>query len=88
MKHIPERTCIVCRKKGDKSNFFKVVLNKSGEVAILGETQLCGRGAYICKNAECILKAKKTRALSRVFKTSIPDEIYGELESKLGTDKS
>ena len=33
-KHIPERSCIVCRKKGDKSLFIKLVLNKNGDIFI------------------------------------------------------
>ena len=46
----PERTCIACRTKGDKSLFIKVVLNKNGEAFVERAAKLEGRGAYICKN--------------------------------------
>lgn len=72
----PERTCIVCRKKGDKSLFVKVVRNKNGDIAIEKDKKLDGRGAYICKNEECFAKCVKTKALNRVFKTNIPQNIY------------
>ena len=49
----PERTCIACRTKGDKSLFIKVVMNKSGEVFVERAAKLEGRGAYICKNIDC-----------------------------------
>ncbi len=74
--HTPERTCIVCRKKGDKSNFLKIVKNKSGEILVEQSEKLEGRGAYICKNESCLNSLKKTKALSRVFKTTIPENIY------------
>ncbi len=81
-KHIPERTCIVCRKKADKNNFLKLVKNAGGKISIERETKLEGRGAYICKNEQCILKARKTKALSRAFKTNVSEELYEELENE------
>lgn len=72
----PERTCIACRKKGDKSLFFKIVLSKNGEIAIEKDKKLNGRGAYICKNEECVAKCVKNKALNRVFKTNIPQNFY------------
>lgn len=85
-KSKPERTCIVCRKKGDKSNFLKVVLNKNGDISIEKDKRLDGRGAYICKNKDCLEKCIKTKALSRAFKTNISGEIYRELESGFKED--
>lgn len=78
----PERTCIACRAKGSKENFLKVVKNKNGDFAIERDVRLDGRGAYICKNLECIEKCKKTKALNRAFKTVVPAEIYEELKDE------
>lgn len=77
---IPERTCIVCRKKAGKENFVKIVKNKNGEIAIEKEIKLDGRGAYICKSGDCLSKLKKSRAINRVFKTNVSDEFYEEIE--------
>lgn len=79
MANKPERTCIVCRQKNTKDEFIKVVKNKLGEYKIQKENYLDGRGAYVCKNKQCIEKCIKTRALNRVFKTNVPNEIYEEL---------
>ena len=84
-KSQPERTCIACRKKGDKSLFLKIVLNKNGDVKIERDVKLEGRGAYICKNEECAKICKKTKALNRVFKTNISEEIYGEILNEYET---
>lgn len=77
----PIRTCIVCRKKGNKEDFIKIVKNKNGTFCVAKEKQLDGRGAYVCKNTECIEKCLKTKALNRVFKTNVPLEIYEELKN-------
>ena len=74
--HEPERTCIVCRKKGGKENFIKIVKNKSGEILIETDKKLDGRGAYICKDEKCLTACKSKKALNRVFKTAIPENIY------------
>lgn len=81
-KHIPERTCIVCRKKAEKENFIKIVKNKDGVIAVEKDKKLDGRGAYVCKNAECLNNLKKSKALCRVFKTLVSDEIYEELKNE------
>ena len=78
----PERTCIVCRKKGSTENFLKIAKNKNGEFAIERDVKLEGRGAYICKTKECAEKCAKTRALNRVFKMVVPQEVYEELKNE------
>ena len=75
----PQRTCIVCRTKGEKNNFLKIVKNKNGNISIETDKKLDGRGAYICKNIECAKKCQKTRALNRVFKTEIPQNLYEDI---------
>ncbi|MBP3581225.1 MAG: YlxR family protein [Clostridia bacterium] len=75
-KREPERTCIACRLKGGKENFIKIVMNKDGEIAIEKDKKLDGRGAYLCKTRECVAKCIKTKALNRVFKTNISQNVY------------
>lgn len=77
----PIRTCIVCRKKGTKENFIKIVLNKSGEFLIEKNKKLDGRGAYICKNGDCIMNCQKSKAINRAFKMNVPQEFYEELKN-------
>jgi len=79
----PLRTCIVCRKKGEKENFIKIVKNKDGTIAIETDKKLEGRGAYICKNIECAKKCQKQKALSRVFKSDIDQNLYEDIANVL-----
>lgn len=73
--HIPERMCVACRKMKHKSELIRIV-KKGDAVALDKVNKLEGRGAYICKNEECINTAKKRRMLSKHFKTAVDDSIY------------
>ena len=42
-----------------------------------------GRGAYICPNAECLQKARKSRALERAFEAAIGPDIYEALQAQI-----
>lgn len=43
-----------------------------------------GRGAYLCKDMECLKKAKKNKGLERSFQMSIPDTVYDSLIKEYG----
>ena len=43
-----------------------------------------GRGAYLCKSAECLKLAAKNRGLERSLKVQIPKEVYEALEKEFG----
>lgn len=74
-KYIPERMCACCRNTFSKNDLIRVV--KRGDEFFVDKThKASGRGAYVCKNPDCLKKLIKTRALNRSFKTVVPDEIY------------
>ena len=70
--------CIVCRTKGQKQSFIKIVKTADG-VMLDKDYKINGRGVYICKNKKCIDEAIKRHALNRAFKKEISAEIYEEL---------
>ena len=47
-----------------------------------------GRGAYICKNAECLKAARKSKGLDRSFKMAVSDEVYDSLTKEIETLES
>lgn len=79
----PERTCIVCRGKFNKKSLIRIVKNKEDILEIDIEFKKNARGAYLCKNSECLEKLKKVRGLERSFKKHISDDIYNKLISEL-----
>jgi predicted RNA-binding protein YlxR (DUF448 family) len=42
-----------------------------------------GRGVYLCKNAECFMKAKKRRSISRSLKIELTEAQLGQLFTEL-----
>jgi predicted RNA-binding protein YlxR (DUF448 family) len=54
--------------------------NKTGEIKFDCDKKLFGRGAYICKNIDCIRNAEKKRGIERHFKCAVPKELYKAAE--------
>lgn len=80
MKTIPSRMCISCRQMTPKTDLIRVVKTPENEIKIDLTGKANGRGAYLCKKAECLAKCKKSNALARQLETPIPKEIYDDLE--------
>lgn len=86
-KKIPMRQCIGCREMKEKKNLIRVVKTPEDEIVLDVTGKVNGRGAYLCKSVECFQKAEKSSAIERSLKTSIPEEVYIELERKLNECK-
>ncbi len=84
MKDTPLRMCIVCRQMKQKQELVRVVKNKEGEVFIDPTFKANGRGAYVCKDQQCIQKCIKTKMLNKAFKQNISEQSYALLEDTIG----
>lgn len=73
-KYVPQRMCVACRRVKPKAELIRV--SRVGENVSVSASG--GRGAYVCKNKECILKAQKTEGLKRGLRTFVSSEIYEE----------
>jgi len=72
LKHIPERTCVACRRKGKKESFFRMSKSENGELTPDTADKSVGRGFYICKTDSCITQLllkndTKKKQSKRVF---------------------
>ena len=82
-KRQPVRTCIACREEFDKKDLLRIVKDKEGNISVDVTGKSNGRGAYICKKAECFKKLKKAKLLDRVFAMQVAPEIYEAVEEEL-----
>ena len=79
-KIIKQRSCMGCRAVRHKSELIRCVKSPTGEVAVDLDGKAQGRGAYVCKNLECLAKVKKKRLFNKAFKTAVDDSIYVDIE--------
>lgn len=82
-KKIPERRCVGCGISFPKKDLIRVVRLPDGGAELDPTGKKAGRGAYICRSAECLKKARKTKRLERNLEVTISDEVYEELERGL-----
>lgn len=82
-KKVPMRMCTGCGEMRPKKELVRIVKNSEGEISLDTTGKKPGRGAYICKNTECLKKAKKAKRLERAFECAVPEDIYSRLEEEL-----
>lgn len=67
-KHVPQRTCVACRRSDAKRTLLRLVRDADGQVAIDPTGKRAGRGAYLCQDAACWEQALKRHALERALR--------------------
>lgn len=82
MKHIPVRSCIVCRERKDKSDLLRIVGSPEDGFSLDVTGRAEGRGAYVCKNGKCMSELTKRRALDRAYKRKISSDVYEKLQKQ------
>lgn len=81
MKKQPTRMCVVCRQMKPKTELLRAVVNKETLEVCLDKTgKMSGRGAYICKNEQCLQDAKKKKSLERALDIKISDDFYEDIK--------
>ena len=82
-KKIPQRQCVGCREMKEKRALIRVVRSPEGEISLDFRGKKPGRGAYVCPDAACLKRARKSHALERAFAAAIPPEVYDALEQEM-----
>ena len=73
-----KRMCSCCREMKEKDELFRIVLVKGSNPVLDLSYKIQGRGAYICKDSECIKNGLKRRSLERSLSHSVNIKIYDE----------
>lgn len=82
-KKIPMRQCLGCREMKPKRELIRAVKSPEGEISLDFIGKSPGRGAYICRNSDCLKKAIKGRAFERALSSQIPKEVYDRLSEQM-----
>lgn len=78
-KHIPQRTCVVCRETSAKRELVRIVRTPDGRLEIDPTGKKNGRGAYLCTRFACWERAAASTALDRALHVEVTDDFRQEL---------
>ncbi len=82
-KRVPVRMCTGCKNHLPKRELVRVVRSPEGEITLDTTGKKPGRGAYVCRQVDCLRKARKMKSFERVFACQIPQEVYDRLEEEM-----
>lgn len=82
-KKIPLRMCTGCGEMFDKRELVRVVKSPDGEISLDLTGKKSGRGAYVCKDINCLKKARKKKAFDRAFGVTIDSAVYDKMEEEI-----
>ena len=66
-----------------KKDLMRILKTETGDFVVDADGKKNGRGAYICRSADCFRKAVKSKGLERSFRQQIPEEVYDRLEKEM-----
>jgi predicted RNA-binding protein YlxR (DUF448 family) len=72
-KHVPLRTCVVCREKTGKRQLVRVVATADG-VQVDPGGKMNGRGAYLCERETCWQRAIVSDVLAKALRVTLTPE--------------
>lgn len=80
-RHIPQRTCVACRRVTAKREVVRIVRTPQGTVEIDLTGKKSGRGAYLCRARQCWQLALKKDRLDYALRAKLtPQEKEALLE--------
>lgn len=85
-KSIPIRQCLGCNEHFPKSELVRVLRAPDGSVMIDVTGKKSGRGAYICKDQNCLKKALKSKRIDKTLECTVPEELYSEIAESLARE--
>ena len=76
-----------CMQQFPKKELVRVVKSKLDEeqyeISLDLTGKKSGRGAYVCKNVQCLKAARKAKRLERALECEIPAEVYEKMEREM-----
>jgi len=87
-KHIPQRTCVVCRETNAKRTLTRLVRTADEGVQVDPSGKRNGRGAYLCDQASCWQTAVESNILDKALRTTLTDEDRQRLRTAMAQFES
>ena len=81
--------CVGCREMKEKRDLIRIVRTPDGEAVLDPTGKRSGRGAYVCRQAECLKRSIRQKQLERQLEITLTPEIIDALTTemdRLGTE--
>ena len=85
-RRLPQRTCVACRQVRAKGDLVRVVRTPEGKVEVDPVGKAAGRGAYVCRTAQCARTAVTQHKLSRALGVTVGEEMLERLGALISSD--
>jgi len=82
-KKIPMRMCVGCREMKEKRELIRVVRSPEGTLSLDPVGKKPGRGAYVCRKAECLRRAIRQHQLERQLEVGMTEEVAEALNAEM-----
>ncbi|MGC8488435.1 MAG: RNase P modulator RnpM [Clostridia bacterium] len=83
-RKIPQRTCVACGTTRDKRDLVRVVRTPDGALALDATGKRSGRGAYVCRDPQCVERGLKGR-IQHVLEVPVGEDVAMALRAFVGT---
>ncbi len=84
VKHVPQRTCVACRRIRPKREMVRIVRPPEGGLMVDEKGKAAGRGAYLCRCRSCWALVLQRGQLERALRAPVSEQerealrLYGE----------
>jgi predicted RNA-binding protein YlxR (DUF448 family) len=65
-----------------KKEMLRILKTPEGGICLDITGKKNGRGAYLCKQEDCLRRMRKQKGLERSFQMRIPEQVYDALEEE------
>ncbi len=83
VRKVPMRKCVGCNEQKSKKELIRVLKTPEDKIVLDATGRANGRGAYLCRDPECLRKARRSKGLERSLQVQIPAEVYDGLEREI-----
>lgn len=82
-RKLPQRMCVGCRTMKNKRELIRVVRTPEGSVLLDITGKKSGRGAYICRDPECLNLAVKGKRLQKALQHEVAEDVLNLIREQL-----
>jgi predicted RNA-binding protein YlxR (DUF448 family) len=84
-RRVPLRTCVICGNKTDKRALVRIAATPDGKAVVDPTGKKPGRGAYVCKDGNCLSRGLKRGRLEHALRAKLGDEDFKVILSAIGS---